>query len=71
MSDIKRITFSLTDRSRRALSLAQEIGGDNQTDTVNRALQYYAYLLYLLETEEAVIEAKRPDGTVETISLML
>jgi hypothetical protein len=34
----------MTGRASRALDLATELTGDTKTDTVNRALQIYAYL---------------------------
>jgi hypothetical protein len=41
---LERITVNLTGRASRALDLAIELTGDTKTDTVNRALQVYAYL---------------------------
>ena len=41
---LERITVNLTGRASRALDLATELTGDTKTDTVNRALQIYAYL---------------------------
>jgi hypothetical protein len=40
----ERITVNLTGRASRALELAAELTGDTRTDTVNRALQIYAYV---------------------------
>jgi hypothetical protein len=71
MTEGRRITFALTERSERALALSVELGKDNQTDTVNRAIQYYSYLLFLREHRNAVIKAHHPDGNVEIISMML
>lgn len=39
-----RVTVNLTNRSARALELATELTGDSKTDTINRAIQVYAYL---------------------------
>jgi hypothetical protein len=41
---LERITVNLTGRASRALELAAELTGDTKTDTVNRALQIYAYV---------------------------
>jgi hypothetical protein len=41
---LERITVNLTGRASRALDLATELTGDTKTDTVNRALQIYAYM---------------------------
>jgi hypothetical protein len=41
---LERITVNLTSRSSSALELAVELSGDTKTDTINRAIQIYAYL---------------------------
>jgi uncharacterized protein (DUF1778 family) len=41
---LERITVNLTPRSSSALDLAAELTGDTKTDTINRAIQIYAYL---------------------------
>jgi hypothetical protein len=41
---LERITVNLTGRASRALDLATELTGDTKTDTVNRALQIYAFM---------------------------
>jgi hypothetical protein len=41
---LERITVNLTPRASRALELATQLTGDSKTDTVNRALQFYAYM---------------------------
>jgi hypothetical protein len=67
-----RVTFSLTERSRRALALAIENGGDNQTDTVNRAIQVYSYLLFEKDGDPAArIELRKSDGSTERLNLLL
>jgi len=62
---LERITVNLTGRASRALDLATEITGDTKTDTVNRALQVYAYLeqitarggsIYVREAAESELE---------------
>jgi hypothetical protein len=40
----ERVTVNVTGRASRALDLAAELTGDTKTDTLNRALQVYAYL---------------------------
>lgn len=44
MMNITKHTFYLTERAERALELAAHITGLSKVDTVNRALQAYAYL---------------------------
>lgn len=41
---LERVTVNLTSRSARALDLVISLTGDSKTDTINRALQIYAYL---------------------------
>ena len=62
---LERITVNLTGRAARALDLATELTGDTKTDTVNRALQIYAYLeqvtanggsIYVREAAGAALE---------------
>ncbi len=58
----ERITVNVTGRASLALRLAAELIGATRTDTVNRALQVYAYLeqvtarggtVYVRETAES------------------
>lgn len=55
-----RITFGPSPRATEALAAAQEMAGDNQTDTINRALVVYARLLQ----ETRVREPKAAKGSV-------
>jgi hypothetical protein len=41
---LERITVNLTPRSSSALDTAVHLTGDTKTDTINRAVQIYAYL---------------------------
>jgi hypothetical protein len=41
---LERVTVNLIPRSSRALEIATELTGDTKTDTINRALQIYAFL---------------------------
>lgn len=47
-----RITFGPSSRASEALATAQEMTGDNQTDTINRALVIYAKLLHETQARE-------------------
>ena len=44
-SGLRRITVNLTPRSCAALDQAAKLTGDSQTDTLNRAVQVYAYVM--------------------------
>ncbi len=41
---LERVTVNLIPRASRALEQAGSLTGDSKTDTINRALQVYAYL---------------------------
>jgi hypothetical protein len=41
---LERVTVNLIGRASRALEIATELTGDSKTDTINRALQIYAYM---------------------------
>ena len=51
----ERVTVNITARTSRALDLIKSLTGLNKTDTINRAVQLYAYL-------EEIVEA---DGQIE------
>jgi hypothetical protein len=42
---LRRITVNLTPRACAALDQAAKLTGDSQTDTLNRAIQIYAYVM--------------------------
>lgn len=44
---LTKLSANITDRSRMALEAAAEQTGDTQTDTVNRAIQLYAFVVKL------------------------
>lgn len=46
-SPLTRLTVNLVPRADKAMRLAAELTGDSRTDTVNRALQVYAYLEFI------------------------
>jgi hypothetical protein len=65
---LERITVNLTPRSSSALELAVDMTGDTKTDTVNRALQIYAWLeqvivgggsVHVRPTQDAELERLR------------
>lgn len=42
---LRRITLNLTPRACTALEQAVKLTGDSKTDTLNRAIQVYAYIM--------------------------
>lgn len=58
-------TINLTSRTNDDLELAARLSGDNQTDTINRAIRAYARVLQLQEHGGRVLaEEKVPHGAV-------
>jgi hypothetical protein len=60
---LRKITANYTPRSVAALALAKDLSGDTQTDTLNRAVQMYAFLLHL--------RAEDRGGDKETVNHLL
>jgi hypothetical protein len=59
---LERITVNLTPRSSSALELAVELSGDTKTDTINRAIQIYAYLEKVLQ-DGGSVHVREQDGS--------
>lgn len=53
--------MNLTSRSSAALELAVELSGDTKTDTINRALQIYAYLKKVIR-DGGSVHVREQDG---------
>jgi len=49
-----KVTVKLSPRTMDALNQAAESGGLNRTDTINRAIQVYDYLLKRLDDEKGL-----------------
>lgn len=64
---LTRLTVNLIPRANRSLILATEITGDSKTDTVNRALQVYAYLEHVASRGGEILI--REDGEVAKVLL--
>lgn len=65
----ERVTVNLTARASRALDRASELTGDTKTDTINRALQVYAYLEEITENGGAIFVRESPDAEPQVIKL--
>jgi hypothetical protein len=64
---LERVTVNLTGRSSRALDAATELTGDSKTDTINRALQIYAFLEQVMAGGGSVYARESPGGELELI----
>ncbi|MFI6006815.1 hypothetical protein ACIA98_41895 [Streptomyces sp. NPDC051366] len=67
---LERVTLNLTPRSAEALDRAVEITKDSKTDTINRAIQTYAYLMEAIEEGGSVHVRRSPGGDLETIHFL-
>lgn len=64
---LERVTVNLTPRSSRALNDTVERTGDSKTDTINRAVQVYAYLEEVLQRGGQVLVAPRADAEPQIV----
>jgi hypothetical protein len=49
-SGLQRVTVNLTPRTAEALEEAVKLTGDTKTDTINRAIQVFAYLEKIIQS---------------------
>jgi hypothetical protein len=68
MSDLERMTVNLIPQSVTDLAEACELTGLNRTDTVNRALRLYAYVMRL-SADGGKLMTER-NGDLEVIHLL-
>ena len=66
---LQRITVNLTPRSAAALELASQLTGDTKTDTVNRAIQIYAYLEQIISQGGAVHVQETADADLQLLKI--
>ncbi|WP_254126283.1 hypothetical protein [Amycolatopsis sp. CA-230715] len=64
---LERVTVNLAPRASRALEKATGLTGDSKTDTINRALQVYAYLEEVWSNGGQVLTRKNVDSNEVTV----
>lgn len=64
---LERVTVNLVPRSSKALQLAVDITGDTKTDTINRAIQMYAFLEETVRQGGSILVRDAPGGDVQII----
>ncbi|MFG2078273.1 hypothetical protein [Nonomuraea maritima] len=69
MSPYERLTVNLVQRGAEALVKASELTGHTKTDTVNRALQVYAYLEEV-RAQGGEVLIRRTGGEIEMINFL-
>jgi hypothetical protein len=66
---LERVTVNLTARSSQALDEAVRLTGDTKTDSLNRAIQIYAYIEQVLQSGGSVHVRETPDGELERLKI--
>ena len=66
---LERVTVNLTARASRALELATELTGDTKTDTINRALQIYAYIEQVASHGGAIYVREQASSELERVKV--
>ena len=66
---LERVTVNLTGRASRALEQATELTGDTKTDTINRALQVYAYLEQVTSRGGSIYVREAVDSDLERLKV--
>jgi hypothetical protein len=66
---LERVTVNLVARASRALQLASDLTGDSKTDSINRALQVYAYLEEINSRGGAVYVRESPDSELQLVKM--
>ena len=66
---LERITVNLIARASRALQKLSDLTGDSKTDSINRALQVYAYLEEVNAQGGAVYVRESADAELERLKM--
>jgi hypothetical protein len=67
---LERLTVNLTSRSSSALEDAVELCGDTKTDTINRAIQIYAYLEQVIRNGGSVHVRQESSSDLERLLIV-
>ena len=67
--ELTRLSVNLIAKAKRDLDSAASITGYSQTDTVNRALQFYAFYLEHVEAGDDILLRRQDGGELERILL--
>jgi hypothetical protein len=67
-TSLERVTVNLVPRTSEALRLAVELTGDSKTDTINRALQLYAFFMKI-QADDGSILIRDAGGELEKLLL--
>jgi hypothetical protein len=67
---LRRITVNLTPRASAALEQAVKLTGDSKTDTLNRAIQVYAYIMNVTQNSGDVYVRDKGHDELERLLLV-
>lgn len=65
--NLRKLTVNLNPKAADAMLAASNMTGESRTDTVNRALQVYAYLMEQTLLEGRRLQSVDSDGTVRAV----
>jgi hypothetical protein len=66
---LERVTVNLTPRSSKALEEVVRLTGDSKTDSLNRAIQIYAYIEHILSAGGTISVRETPDQEPERLKI--
>lgn len=69
-NDLTKVTVNLIPRSTKALEEAATLMQDSKTDTINRAIQLYAFIIKKTRNEGNDLCLITPDGEVHKLTLL-
>jgi hypothetical protein len=64
---LERVTVNLVPRASKALQLAVDITGDSKTDTINRAIQMYAYFEHTVREGGTILVRDQDGGELSVV----
>jgi hypothetical protein len=67
---LERVTVNLTPRASKALAETAQLTGDSKTDTINRALQVYAFVQSIIEGGGAMYVRRAGEDEMERLTIM-
>lgn len=69
-SGLQRVTVNLTPRAYEALKQAEKLTGDSRTDTINRAIHVYAYIMNITQNDGAVYVRDNGSSELERLQIL-
>ena len=66
---MERVTVNLVARASRALQLVSDLTGDTKTDSINRAIQVYAYLEEIVSNGGDIYVRESKDSELQLLKM--